>query len=288
MATISIVSEHCRERTRSCSLRRFRAYVYGEMDINTDTLFGHAQKTVAARDTVIYFGGVNAVKITGDDLYLRNTFAIDGQVITRLTCIPGSLIRTSIGFTGSALGTGFYTPVADKICVAIGGVPVCCFGASGLEVTHVMSPTGTVDFGGATLVNISGIVVNPNSYSAVGTTVPTVGAVSVVALAIPLTPTAGLSGTWELVTKVIYVLGGSGGATSGVYTFRAIAYVTSGGSTTPTVSAPYDSTKYEAAPLLGAAVALTPVAGAVNVTVTGVAGLTIAWQAMSDIVRVES
>lgn len=244
-----------------------------------------ANNSTPQRTTTV--AGVNPIKITCDDLYIRKNLTIGGYVTTRLVITNGSASNTALGFLNGSIGTGFFSPGPDRICISIAGADVACFSALGVGLTHIHSPSGIIDFGGASLTNISGIIANPRAYEIVGSHVPTVGAVSANTLAIPLVPTAGLSGVWELTTKVVYALGGSGGAINGVFTFRVRAYITTGGAGIPVVSAQYDSTKYESPALLGTAVVMTPVAGAINVVATGIAGQTIIWQTKSEIVKVE-
>ena len=252
-------------------------------DINR--VIGHIPNPLQRGSSV---GGVNPTKITCDDLCVSHGFALYDGMVTRFIATNGTATNTGIGFANGSLGSGIYSPAVDRINIAIAGADVCWFSPSGTGFTNVYSPTGTMDFGGAVLVNIGGITANPRSYEIVGNYVPTVGAVTATSLAIPLAPAAGLSGSWELTTKVIYVLGGSGGTINGVYTFHARVCLTHGGGTTPTIGSQYDITLYENPALTGSAVVLAGVAGFVNVNVTGIAGQTIVWQTKSAIVKVES
>lgn len=232
--------------------------------------------------------GVNPIKITCDDLIVRNGFSVNGRII-RLVFANGSASSPSIGFANGNSGTGIYSPGVNQIAISIAGGNACAFTPAGVGVTNMFSPTGVIDFGGASLTGISGIIANPRAYTLVSTEVTTVGATSATGLAIPVALLPGLNATFELTTKVIYVLAGSGGAIHGVYTFRSRAFLATGGGTTPTiVGAPYDTTLFENPALLGAAVSLAVVAGAINVVVTGLAGQTIIWQTKSDVVRVNS
>jgi hypothetical protein len=232
--------------------------------------------------------GVNPIKITCDDLAVRRGLALNGSMITRFIAINGSITDTAIRFLYGTPGTGIYSPAIDRINISIAGTDVCRFSPLGLGVTNIFSPTGTIDFGGAALTGVASITPNPRAYELVGIATPTTGAVTASALNIPLVPTLGASATWELLVKVIFALDGSGGAQSGIHTFRARAYVSSGGSTTPTVTAQYDITRYENPALAGVAIALAPIAGSVNVAATGLAGVTIVWQAKCDVIKVES
>lgn len=252
--------------------------------IDINRVIGHIPGTIPRSSAV---GGVNPTKLSCDDLVVRHGFAL-GQMITRLIAINGSRTNTAIGFIGGTAGTGVYSPATDRMNVAIAGVDVCYFSPLGTGFTNVYSPTGIMDFGGATLVNIGGITANPRSYEIVGAYTPTIGATSAIALTIPLVLNAGLSSTWEFETKVMYVLSGSGGTLNGVYTFRTRGYLTSGGSTTPTISSAYDITRYENPALTGTLMEMTATLGAATVSVTGLAAQTIVWQAKSNVVRVES
>lgn len=230
-------------------------------------------------------GGVNPTKITCDDLFVRNRFTFHGAMMSRIVALNGDAADTGIRFANGGAGSGFYSPAPDRIGVAIGGAPVAYFAPDGLGATNIFSPTGTIDFGGATLTGIGGITANPRAYEVVGEHVATAGLAPATILSIPVQPTAGMSGAWEFVAKVIYILAGSGGAISGAYSARIRAWRS--GEAMPGISARYDETQYEDAGLIGCAIDFVSAAGAVNIRATGIDGESVVWQAKVSAVKVE-
>lgn len=245
---------------------------------------GRTASAVPLRSQV---NGTNLSRGMFEDVIIERTLAL-GRMVSRLIAIDGTALNTGIGFASGGAGSGLHAG-GGNICMAIGGVDISCWTPTGLAAAKIYGPAGTIDFGGSTLVNIAGIVINPGSYEVVGLPVTTVGAVTVNSLTVPTTPTTGLSANYDMVIKVIYVATGTGGVTNGVREFRTRVYQTIA-SVTPVVGAAYDQTIYEDAPLLGCGVSAVAVLGgnALHVEVTGCAGQTVKWQARAGIVKVES
>jgi hypothetical protein len=232
--------------------------------------------------------GMSLTKVACDDLVARQTLTVLGRVVARLTCMQGSASAPSIAFDSLTAASGLYGN-SGAISVAVGGANVCTFDASGASLAALRGISGTIDFGGSTLINVAGIVINPGSYELVGNPVLTVDATTtVVALVIPVVARdVSKNSIMEVSVKALAVVCHTDGATNGVYDFRA-RIVLEVGDTMPIVSAKYEISNYCSGGLAGADVVLTPVDGRVDVTVTGVAASDVTWQVKAQVVRVDS
>lgn len=235
--------------------------------------------------------GLNPIKITCDELLVRNILSLRGRIATQLELTNGTKNDTALRFGYGGVNSGFYSPSKDHICISIAGTPTACFTPTGLSVPRIYGPSGIIDFGGSTLTNVGAIMTNPGAYTLVGNPVTTAPTATTNALTIPL-----VAGTtrraWELLVKVIYLENalGSDPAINGVYTFHVRAYMSI---TTPpitglTVTPQYDVTKYHKPAFVGTSVAAVPVAGGVEIRVTSNATMTINWQAKCDVMMVTS
>jgi hypothetical protein len=233
-------------------------------------------------------GGMNPAKLTCDDIVVRRNMTILGSMSARIVCAPGSAIEPSIVFSGaSAINMAGIYGTSMAVSFAVGGANVGTFDSVGFVADAIRGTSGTIDFGGSTLVNVAGIVINPGSYEIVSNPVITVGVVDAVALAIPIVPhNVTKNCVLEISVKTIAVVLGTGGAENGVFDFRVRASLEVG-ETVPVVSAKYEISNYHSAGLTGAIINADPDTGVVNIVATGIAGGSVSWQTRANIVRVE-
>jgi hypothetical protein len=233
-------------------------------------------------------GGMNPVKLTCDDIVIRQSMTVLGHMSARIVCAPGSATEPSIVFgnAGAINAAGIYG-TNTTVSFAVGGANVGTFDTTGLALDALRGTSGTIDFGGSTLVNIAGIVINPGSYEVVSDPVITVGAVDAVALAIPVVPhDITKNCILEASVKSIAVMLGTNGAENGVFDFR-VRIVLEVGETVPIASVKYEISNYHSAGLVGAGIDIDPETAVANVVATGIAGGSIMWQTRAYIVRVE-
>jgi hypothetical protein len=111
--------------------------------------------------------------ITGEGFLTIN----GGNNITSIQVVDGSVSAPSMSFINS-VNTGIYRTGDGSIGHTVNGSNVLSLGsASAVFYTPISTPigvplvltsgTGTVDFGGASLVNVGGITTNPNRYEVI-------------------------------------------------------------------------------------------------------------------------
>lgn len=233
-------------------------------------------------------GGMNVTKLSCDDFVVRRSLTVLGYISSRVTCAPGSASYPSIVFSNTGLpGTAGIYGTSTTVSFAVGGTNMGTFDSTGLALDALRGTSGTIDFGGSTLVNIAGIVINPGSYEVVSNPVVTVGATTAVALEIPVVPhDVTKNCILEASVKAIAVVQGTSGAENGVFDFR-VRIVLEVGETVPVVSAKYEIGNYHSAGLTGASIDPDPESGLINIIATGVAGSSVSWQTRANIVRIE-
>ena len=130
--------------------------------------------------------------ITGNGFYTLS----GGNNTTSIQVVDGTVSAPPMSFISSP-NTGIYRTAGGSIGFAISGVNVLSLGtASAVFYTPIITPsgvpfvitsgTGTVDFGGASLVNVGGITTNPNRYEVIApASVITVDATQTVLYNIP-------------------------------------------------------------------------------------------------------
>lgn len=233
--------------------------------------------------------GLNPIKITCDELLVRNVLSLRGRVANPLELTNGTKNDTALRFGHGGVNSGFYSPSRDHICISIAGTPTACFTPTGLSVPRIYGPSGTIDFGGSTLTNVGAIITNPGgAYTLVGNPVTTEPRATINALTIPLEAGSNRR-AWELLCKVIYIedVSGYDPTMNGVYTFHVRAYMAE-----PiigiTVSPQYGVTTHHNQDFDGTKIEAVPVDGGVEIQVTSNATMTINWQAKCDVMMVTS
>lgn len=116
----------------------------------------------------IYCDGI----ITGEGFITIN----GGNNTTKISLIDGTVSSPAMSFI-SAPSTGIYRTGTGELGFAYSGVNVLSLGTSATFSVPIETPTGvplvltsgtgTVDFAGASLVNVGGITTNPNRYEVI-------------------------------------------------------------------------------------------------------------------------
>lgn len=232
--------------------------------------------------------GLNPIKITCDELLVRNVLSLRGRVANPLELTNGTKNDTALRFGHGGVNSGFYSPSRDHICISIAGTPTACFTPTGLSVPRIYGPSGTIDFGGSTLTNVGAIITNPGgAYTLVGNPVTTGPNATTNALTIPLEASSPRH-AWELLCKVIYIEeAGYKPAINGVYTFHVRAY-TDPSIAGITVTPQYNVTTHHHQDFAETSIEAVPVDGGVEIRVINNATMTINWQAKCDVMMVTS
>jgi hypothetical protein len=229
--------------------------------------------------------GVNPEKITCDELIVGHRASFDG-VIIRANFAAGSRANPTITFVGTS--AGFYA-AGGSLHVVNSGALIASFAPDAFQLTNIASPSGIIDFHGATLVNVSGIVVKPGAYDIIGDPVTGSGADDIEVLDIPLAVTSGMSGTWEFNVSVIFALRGSNGAISGSISFRARVYIASAAPTVVNITnGRYVTSQYCDEQLADTNARIVTRASGARIIANGIAGVEIVWQAQCGVMMVQS
>lgn len=149
--------------------------------------------------------GVNTINITCDSLIAKRIYASD-MYMPSARFDAGYDAKPSIIFARASDRTGIYTTGnTHAVRIAYDGAPIATFGPVGLILSDIVAASGTIDFHGATLVNIGGIEAKPGSYEVIGDPVVSVADefVSIVSDTFVVAP--GFAGaTWDINIRIAF------------------------------------------------------------------------------------
>jgi hypothetical protein len=127
---------------------------------------------------------VRAPRLVGDELYVQGNSYLQGPIVTNLILSRSLLLpdgtpgSPSLAFQSDPL-TGLYGPAGGQVGFTSGGVQQVVIGGGELNTNVpittpggqnlILNPSGpSIDCTGHTLVNVAGIVTNPNYYTVIG------------------------------------------------------------------------------------------------------------------------